>query len=126
MKKYNVLGIGNAVVDVISQSSDSFLNKMNIEKGIMQLVDRERGELLYNSMGNRNQAPGGSVANTIAGVGALGLKTGFVGKERVKFRRHRWIAADLDGAGTENLRKMKNQVSQSTYKNDKTYCNTSV
>ena len=71
MKKYNVLGIGNAVVDVISQSSDSFLNKMNIEKGIMQLVDRERGELLYNSMGNRNQAPGGSVANTIAGVGAL-------------------------------------------------------
>ena len=80
MKKYNVLGIGNAVVDVISQSSDSFLNKMNIEKGIMQLVDRERGELLYNSMGNRNQAPGGSVANTIAGVGALGLKTGFIGK----------------------------------------------
>ena len=80
MRKYNVLGIGNAVVDVISQSSDSFLNKMNIEKGIMQLVDRERGELLYKSMGNRNQAPGGSVANTIAGVGALGLKTGFIGK----------------------------------------------
>ena len=46
MKKYNVLGIGNAVVDVISQSSDLFLKKMNIEKGIMQLVDRERGELL--------------------------------------------------------------------------------
>ena len=80
MKKYNVLGIGNAVVDVISQSSDIFLEKMNIEKGIMQLVDRDRGELLYNSMDNRNQAPGGSVANTIAGIGALGLKTGFIGK----------------------------------------------
>ena len=80
MKKYNVLGIGNAVVDVISQSSDMFLEKMNIEKGIMQLVDRDRGELLYNSMDNRNQAPGGSVANTIAGIGALGLKTGFIGK----------------------------------------------
>lgn len=80
MKKYNVLGIGNAVVDVISQSSDMFLEKMNIEKGIMQLVDRDRGELLYNSMDNRKQAPGGSVANTIAGIGALGLKTGFIGK----------------------------------------------
>ena len=80
MKKYNVLGIGNAVVDVISQSSDIFLKKMNIEKGIMQLVDRNRGELLYNSMDNRKQAPGGSVANTIAGIGALGLKTGFIGK----------------------------------------------
>ena len=80
MKKYNVLGIGNAVVDVISQSSDLFLEKMDIEKGIMQLVDRDRGELLYNSMDNRKQAPGGSVANTIAGIGALGLKTGFIGK----------------------------------------------
>ena len=80
MKKYNVLGIGNAVVDVISQSSDMFLEKMNIEKGIMQLVDRDRGELLYNSMDNRKQAPGGSVANTISGIGALGLKTGFIGK----------------------------------------------
>ena len=75
MKKYNVLGIGNAVVDVISQSSDLFLKKMKIEKGIMQLVDRDRGELLYNSMDNRRQAPGGSVANTIAGIGELGLKT---------------------------------------------------
>ena len=80
MKKYNVLGIGNAVVDVISQSSDMFLEKMEIEKGIMQLVDRDRGELLYNSMDNPKQAPGGSVANTIAGIGALGLKTGFIGK----------------------------------------------
>ena len=53
---------------------------MNIEKGIMQLVDRDRGELLYNAMDNRKQAPGGSVANTIAGIGALGLKTGFIGK----------------------------------------------
>jgi len=80
MKKYKVLGIWNAVVDVISQSSDLFLKKMDIEKGIMQLVDRERGELLYNSMDNRKQAPGGSVANTIAGIGSLGLRTGFIGK----------------------------------------------
>ncbi len=76
MKKYNVLGIGNAVVDVISQSSDLFLKKMKIEKGIMQLVDRGRGELLYNSMDNRKQAPGGSVAIPLRVLEHLDLKLG--------------------------------------------------
>ncbi|MBR9650153.1 adenosine kinase [Thalassovita aquimarina] len=80
MKKYQVVGIGNAVVDVISQSDDSFLDLMGIQKGIMQLVERERGELLYGSMTNRTQAPGGSVANTLAGLGNLGLGTGFIGR----------------------------------------------
>ncbi len=68
-KTYQVVGIGNAVVDVISQSDDSFLDLMGIQKGIMQLVERERGEMLYAGMTNRTQAPGGSVANTIAGLG---------------------------------------------------------
>ena len=49
---------------------------MDIENGIMLLVDRDRGVLLYNSMDNLKQAPGGSVANTIAGIGTLGLKIG--------------------------------------------------
>lgn len=80
MKKYQVVGIGNAIVDVISQSDDSFLDLMGIQKGIMQLVERERGELLYGSMTNRTQAPGGSVANTLAGLGNLGLNTGFIGR----------------------------------------------
>jgi len=80
MKKYQVVGIGNAVVDVISQSDDSFLDLMGIQKGIMQLVERERGELLYGAMTNRIQAPGGSVANTLAGLGNLGLTTGFIGR----------------------------------------------
>ena len=66
--------------DNILELAPKALKKMKIEKGIMQLVDRDRGELLYNSMDNRKQAPGGSVANTIAGIGALGLKTGFIGK----------------------------------------------
>jgi hypothetical protein len=49
---------------------------MGIEKGIMQLVERERGEMLYAAMKDRRQAPGGSVANTVAGLGALGLSHG--------------------------------------------------
>ena len=80
MKTYNLVGIGNAVVDVITQSDDSFLDLMGIEKGIMQLVERERGEMLYAAMKEPTQAAGGSVANTVAGAGALGLKTGFIGR----------------------------------------------
>lgn len=80
MKTYQLVGIGNAVVDVISQSDDSFLDHMGIEKGIMQLIERDRGEVLYAAMNDRVQTPGGSVANTIAGAGALGLESAFIGR----------------------------------------------
>ena len=80
MKRYQVVGIGNAIVDVFAQADDSFLELMGIEKSIMQLVERERGELLYAAMQNRVQAPGGSVANTLAGLGNLGLSTAFIGR----------------------------------------------
>lgn len=82
MKKYQVVGIGNAVVDVITKSDDIFLKEMGIEKGVMQLVDRERGEFLYSSMTKRTETPGGAVANTIAGLGALGARTAFIGRVR--------------------------------------------
>ncbi|WP_273486199.1 adenosine kinase [Lentibacter algarum] len=82
MKKYQVVGIGNAVVDVITQSTDSFLAEMGIEKGIMQLVETQRSEELFSAMDERVQTPGGSVANTIAGIGSLGLATGFIGRVR--------------------------------------------
>ena len=82
MKKYQVVGIGNAVVDVITQSTDAFLTEMGIEKGIMQLVETERSEELFSAMDERVQTPGGSVANTIAGIGSLGLATGFIGRVR--------------------------------------------
>ncbi len=80
MKSYQVIGIGNAIVDVFSPADDSFLELMGIEKGIMQLVEKERGEVLYGAMKDRVQAPGGSVANTLAGLGNLGLTTGFIGR----------------------------------------------
>ncbi|MEX3015869.1 adenosine kinase [Gymnodinialimonas hymeniacidonis] len=77
---YDLVGIGNAIVDVISHGDDSFLDNMGIEKGIMQLIERERAEILYGAMQDRIQTPGGSVANTVAGAGTLGLKTAFLGK----------------------------------------------
>lgn len=80
MTKYQAVGIGNAVVDVISQSDDTFLATHGIDKGIMQLIETERAEYLYAQMENRAQMPGGSVANTIAGLGALGLSTAFIGR----------------------------------------------
>ncbi len=80
MTKYKLVGIGNAVVDVISHADESFLELMGIEKGIMQLIEKERGQVLYSAMTDRIQTPGGSVANTIAGVGALGLPTAFIGR----------------------------------------------
>ena len=80
MTKYQAVGIGNAVSDVLTQSDDAFLARMGIEKGIMQLIDQDRGTELFAAMENRTQMAGGSVANTIAGLGALGLSTGFIGR----------------------------------------------
>ncbi|MEO1314680.1 MAG: adenosine kinase [Pseudomonadota bacterium] len=79
-KSFQVIGIGNAVVDVLAHGDDSFLAHMGIEKGIMQLIERERAETLYAAMTDRAQLPGGSVANTLAGLGNLGAATGFIGR----------------------------------------------
>lgn len=83
-----VIGIGNAVMDVILPTDDARLNALGVQKGIMQLIERERSEYLMASQADDHgpghaQArlvPGGSVANTLAGIGALGLKTAFIGR----------------------------------------------
>jgi sugar/nucleoside kinase (ribokinase family) len=98
-KTYQVVGIGNAIVDVITQADDSFLELMGIEKGIMQLVEQSRGEMLYGAMENRVQTPGGSVANTLAGLGNLGLKTGFIGRVHDD-ALGRFYAAEMEADGT--------------------------
>jgi sugar/nucleoside kinase (ribokinase family) len=82
MKTYQLVGIGNAVVDVITQADDACLTRMGVEKGIMQLVEQDRSETLFAAMTDRVQAPGGSVANAIAGAGALGLDCAFIGRVR--------------------------------------------
>lgn len=99
-KRYQVVGIGNAIVDVLSQTDDHFLELMGIRKGIMQLVERERGEVLYGAMRERTEAPGGSVANTLAGLGNLGLATAFIGRVRDD-ALGRFYEASLHAEGTD-------------------------
>ncbi|MCC5992349.1 MAG: adenosine kinase [Rhodobacteraceae bacterium] len=80
MKTYQIAGIGNAIVDVISTVDDRFLDRMGVHKGIMQLIDRDQAEALYSAMPAPEQASGGSVANTLAGLGRLGLRAAFLGR----------------------------------------------
>lgn len=100
MNPYQVVGIGNAIVDVLSHSDDRFLDLMGIEKGVMQLVERDRAEILYGAMRERVEAPGGSVANTLAGLGNLGLSTAFIGRVRDD-ALGRFYAASMTGEGTD-------------------------
>ena len=100
MSRYQVVGIGNAIVDVLSHSDDRFLDHMGIEKGIMQLIERERAEVLYAAMRERVEAPGGSVANTLAGLGNLGLSTAFIGRVRDD-ALGRFYAASMAEEGTD-------------------------
>ena len=80
MKKFQVVGIGNAMVDVLARADDSFLAQAGIEKGIMQLIDMERAVALYGAIGPAREVSGGSAANTIAGIAHLGGRTAYVGK----------------------------------------------
>ena len=99
MSNYDVIGIGNAMVDVIGHASDTFLDHMGIEKGIMQLIERDRAEVLYGAVTERTEAPGGSVANTFAGLGSLGLSTAFIGKFKDD-ALGRFYAKGMEDAGT--------------------------
>lgn len=78
----DVLGIGNAIVDVISHSDDAFLERHGMAKGAMQLIDDAAAEAIYADMGPGIEASGGSAANTIAGLAALGGRGAFIGKVR--------------------------------------------
>ncbi len=81
-KKYQVVGVGNALVDILSNCSDAFLTDNGVDKGIMQLIDTTRASELYGKMGPATEISGGSAANTIAGIAALGGRTAYVGKVR--------------------------------------------
>ena len=79
-KTVDVLAIGNAIVDVITDSDDDFLHSHGMAKGGMRLIDAGDAERLYAAMGPGRELSGGSAANTVAGLAALGLRTGFVGQ----------------------------------------------
>ena len=78
--RYDVLGIGNAIVDVIARADDDFLVRQNMHKGSMTLIDEERAQHIYEAMGPAIEASGGSAANTIHGVASFGARASFVGK----------------------------------------------
>lgn len=83
MTSFDVIGIGNAIIDIIASCDDADLTAMGVEKGIMQLVERDRSEFLLAQQARRGRGrlvPGGSVANTLAGIGRLGLNTAFIGR----------------------------------------------
>lgn len=76
----DVVAVGNAIVDIIAPASDSLLTDEGLTKGGMQLVDATRADALYAKMGAAHEASGGSAANTIAGLAALGRTCGFIGQ----------------------------------------------
>ena len=76
----DVVGVGSPLVDVLSTTEDSRLVELGLEKGSMTLVDLEAAERLYGAMGPAVEVSGGSAANTMAGIAALGGSAGFVGK----------------------------------------------
>src|SRR4030081_2459188 len=80
--KYDVLGIGNAIFDVLVQTDESFLSRHGMTKGGMALIDEARALSIYGDMGPAIEMSGGSAANTIVGVANLGARAAYVGKVR--------------------------------------------
>ena len=78
--KYDVLGIGNAIFDVLVQTDNGFLATHGMTKGGMALIDEARALAVYQAMGPATEMSGGSAANTIVGIASLGARTAYVGK----------------------------------------------
>ena len=79
-KTYDVVGIGNAIVDIIARCDEGFLTKHDLDKGFMRLIDADEAGRLYEAMGPAIERSGGSVANSIAGLASFGASCGFIGR----------------------------------------------
>ncbi len=79
-QSYDVVGIGNAIVDIIARCDEGFLTKHDLDKGIMRLIDADEAAKLYEAMGPAIERSGGSVANSIAGLASFGARCGFIGR----------------------------------------------
>ncbi len=101
-KKYQLLGVGNAIVDVIAAVDDGFLAQHGDAKGAMNLVDRERSAKLYSAMPPAEEHSGGSAGNTMAGFAALGGKGAYVGKVKDDQLGH-IFGHDIKAAGVNFL-----------------------
>jgi len=78
--KYDVLGVGNAIFDVLVKTDAAFLASHGMTKGSMALIDEARAASIYRDMGPATEMSGGSAANTIVGIAGLGARAAFVGK----------------------------------------------
>ena len=103
---YDVLTIGNAIVDVLAQAQDDFLVREGLAKGSMRLIDAAEADRLYEQMGGAQLISGGCAGNTAAGVASLGARAAFIGKvaadELGRFYRHDMAALGI-GFGTSAL-----------------------
>jgi sugar/nucleoside kinase (ribokinase family) len=77
---FDVLGIGNALVDVLSTEAEAFIAEMDLVKGSMTLIDTDRAEELYAAMGEKTEMSGGSAANTLSGVASFGGRAAYIGR----------------------------------------------
>ena len=77
---YDVVGIGNALVDVIGEADDAFITAQSLVKGSMTLIDSDRAHHLYRAIGTAVEMSGGSAANTVCGVASFGGKAAYIGK----------------------------------------------
>ena len=96
--RYDVLGLGNAIVDVLARVDDDFLVREGLSKGSMALIDEARAQALYEHVGETVLISGGSAANTCAGVASLGGRVAFIGKVRDDALGH-GFADDIRKAG---------------------------
>jgi adenosine kinase len=96
--RFDVLGIGNAIVDVIARTEDDFLIGHNMRKGSMQLIDEAQAARIYDAMGPAVEVSGGSAANTIVGAAGLGVRAAFIGKVKDD-ELGRVFAHDIRAAG---------------------------
>ena len=78
--RYDVIAIGNAIVDVMAPASDELVEELGMTKGGMTLVDAQQARDLYDAMGPAKEISGGSAANTLAGLSGMGAQCAFVGQ----------------------------------------------
>ncbi len=99
-RKYDVIGLGNAIVDVLAPVDDAFILTHQVVKNAMMLIDEFRAEQLYNAFDETLEAAGGSVANSMAGLASFGARSKFVGKVKAD-RLGDAFAQSLTAGGTD-------------------------
>ena len=99
---YDIVGIGNAIVDIISHEAEDFLSRHHLVKNSMSLVDEETALAIYKEMHPAVQASGGSAANTMAGIALLGASPGYIGKVKDD-ELGKFFAHDIEVIGVNHL-----------------------